>query len=194
MSRPPTRRAALAALHDMLLDVRRECAPLAVNAIGPDEDHAITLTFAEMTERTRCDAFPAGLDFTSNPEGHRRLFYDERLNIAREPGLYYTSVYGLGMKFTANPLLGLKWREEFELERTYSAAERSHDLWLIARDQVPEQAGEAATAFLTMARERGNLLDRIRRNSDNEFRRLRIEEERRTGKRRALGAPVEEDE
>lgn len=147
---------------------------MAIDMEGPNEDHTILLIFEQLAERTQCAEYPNGMDFTSDPRSHRRFFYERRIDIADQHHLYYTSLYGEGMKFTANPLLGLKWREEYELERAYSAADTSETLWAIAKSQVPHHLRITCTWFLRRARQRAMLVADTQRESLAEF--LQLEE------------------
>lgn len=174
-------------LYDFLVEMRNECIELAVNAEGPDDEHAVKVTFTEMTERTKCAVFPGGLDFTSHPNSHRRFLYDYRVKVAEELGLYYTSVYGVGLQFTANPFLGLKWREEWELEYAYAIATKTEELWMIAARQVLKNSQPVAKEFVKAAEERRNILQDIKRKNQAKFDQLKVDELRRTGKLRPLG-------
>ena len=180
-------RQAWPVLYGFLAEMRNECIELAVNAEGPDDAHAVKVTFAEMTERTKCAVFPGGLDFTSHPNSHRRFLYDYRVKVADELGLYYTSVYGVGLQFTANPFLGLKWREEWELEYAYAIATKTEELWMIAARQVLEKSQPVAKEFLEAATERRDILKNIRRRNEGTLSQLEREELQRTGKLRPLG-------
>ncbi len=132
---------------------------------GPDESHTISLTFEELAERTRCGEYSNGMDFSSDPGSHRHLFYDHRVDIADQFIVYYTSIYGEGMKFTANPLLGLKWREEYELEWAHSSANISETLWAIAKAQVPLRLKPTCDWFRKRARERMLLIATTQREN-----------------------------
>ena len=147
----------------------RELRPLAADMDGPTEDHAVELTFEELTERTHCREHPNGMDFSSDPKSYRHFLYDNRVEIADEFIIYYTSIYGVGIKFTANPLLGLKWKEEYELERAHSLAGTTEALWQIAKGQVPRRLRASCDWFLHRSAERRAIVARIQREGRSRY-------------------------
>ena len=157
---------------ELLEPLRQELVPLAAGMQAANEDHMIELRFEDLSERTKCAEHPNGMDFTSDPGSHRHYFYERRVQIADEFMTYYTSIYGVGMKFTANALLGLKWKEEYELELSYSMAGTTEALWSIARGQVPLELRGTCDFFLTRTAQRRALITRTKQEGRAEYLRL----------------------
>lgn len=157
----------------LLVDLERECVQMAIGARHPDENHAIELTFDELTDRTRCNEYPNGLDFTSaSDDSVRGLLYANRIEIAGDYRLYFTSIYAVGLKFTANPWLGMKWREEFELELAYTKADVSEKLWAIAERQLPVSQRPMCKFFRQDAARRVENLGKTQRIHERKFKQL----------------------
>lgn len=151
---------------ELLVGLERECVQMAVNASHADENHTIHLGFDELTERT-------GLDFRSTSDNSvRSLLYANRVEIAQSYRLYFTSEYAVGLKFTANPWLGMKWREEFELERSHTKADVTEQLWAIAERQVPFRLRQAVAFFRRDASTRMKQLETTMRQHQHKFKQL----------------------
>ena len=157
---------------DLLQPIAVELRPSVAGMTGPEDGEIIELSFQELSKRTICETFPGGLDFSSDPGSHRRFFYEKRVEIADEFILYFASVYGYGLKFTANPLLGLRWKEEIELERAYSMANTSEVMWAIAKGQVPQDLRASCDYFIRRTKERRALVASIQRENDAKYLRL----------------------
>lgn len=162
---------------ELLIGIARELRPTAAGMESHEDGNVLELSFQELQQRTICESFPGGLDFTSDPGSHRRLFYEKRVEIADEFILYYGSVPGYGIKFTSNPLLGLRWKEDYELERTYSLAGTTEALWALAKGQVPDELKEACDKFLERTRARRALVKEHELNNAKDYLRLAQGEE-----------------
>ena len=169
----PRKRTAWEVMQEDLLEpIAVELRPSVAGMQNADDGDIIELSFQDLQQRTICESFPGGLDFSSDPGSHRRFFYEKRVEIADEFILYFASVYGYGLKFTANPLLGLRWKEEIELERSHSMANTSEAMWAIAKGQVPQNLRASCDYFLHRTAERRALIAKIQR--ENEARYLQL--------------------
>ena len=157
---------------ELLQPIALKLRPTVAGMTGPEDGEILELSFQDLQERTICESFPGGLDFSSDPGSHRRFFYEKRVEIADEFILYFASVYGYGLKFTANPLLGLRWKEEIELERAYSMANTSEVMWAIAKGQVPENLRPSCNYFIKRTRQRRKLMEAIQRENEQRYLRL----------------------
>ncbi len=158
---------------ELLLRLEKELVVLAANATYPDEGHATLLSFTELKDRTRCAEFPNGLNFDSASEDSaRRVLYDRRIEMARDYRLWWKSDFGVGLKFTSNALLGLKWREELELEIAHHKAGVTEQLWAIAERQLPAKLQQVAKYFRRGAQGRLKQIEGIQREHERIFREL----------------------
>lgn len=158
---------------EFLVELERECVQMAIGASHPDKTHALELTFDELRDRTRCDEYPKGLDFESaSDDSVGGFLYANRVKIAENYRLYFTSIYAVGLKFTANPWLGMKWREEFELERAYTKADVSEKLWAIAERQLPVSQRPMCKYFRQDAARRVQQIEKTQRLHERKFKQL----------------------
>ena len=102
-----------------------------------DEPAKVVFTsFADLHEITECLEFPNGLDFTSRTGSDRSALYNCRVALAQE-GCWFSAEWGEGLNWTADPILGIRWFNDMQMEKAENRAEKATHLWHIAQEKAP---------------------------------------------------------
>lgn len=150
-------RAAVIERH-VLAPLREACA-LALYGISRTVGVIIDKTESQLTEMTRCEPFPEGLDFATDEGSGRYVLYRHREEIQRHYGLYFIGVPNAGLKFTVHPLVGMQWRENEFDDRAKSAARQLGRMWGSAAVALGNRSVAKLPALLKAVEERAAMLD-----------------------------------
>ena len=137
----------------------------------PEARKVILTTFDQLREATRTSAFPDGLDFTSTSRSDRIALYDSRVELA-ELGCWFAAEFGVGIKWTADSILGIRWFNDMQMERAENRAEKAVRLWEIARDAAPARLHSVMSELLVEARDFRHAIDIAKLASDKYLTRI----------------------
>ena len=152
----------------LLAELELESVPLAIGRDDISEDGCvIDLDFDDLANRT------GGMDFRSDAsDGARSLLYENRVHILRSYRLCFRAIHGVGLRFTSNPYLGMKWEDDRHMERGLRDAVKEEEMWATVEMMLPTSKRSIAKFFRQDAAGRHSRLSLQKARHDKVFRQL----------------------
>lgn len=120
-----------------------------------ESEKVINTTFEELRERTsgaQYDVYSDGLDLSSRAGSDRIALYNCRVELARNT-CWFAPLHAEGLKWTSDPILGIRWFHEMHMDRAENRATTAVLLWEIAKETVPHRLRGPMRQLLREARD-----------------------------------------